>query len=781
MTFQKIFPEDIALTSLVLNPSISYSSSSVDGVTGSKFLFTQRSDTERAGISFSTSSLFNNNNVNLRDILRRASASATLFGANEVTMSQYLNAVNALPETSKNQQRINILSYTPGYGFGLNYNKKAVILSNLYGSFYKVEYPESHYGYVNYNTLNFFTGSNFSTSSVLLYPNNVTLSSSYLVGSTYLPTGSFSFNFWIKPSYQFKKAGTIFHASGCYAISLLTGSRKDQNGDTTGFKLLFQVGTGATIRPSEAITSSVFVFESDDNVLTKDYWHNVCIRWGTSLYNFGSGSIIVDNQNVGTFVIPSQSIQFPVSSGLDGPMVLALGNYYEGTNSGSNGISRFFGNDTAIQDGLVELNSLNGFVTPATYSFTHPLNAEIHDFKIYNKYLTTTEISNLIQYGPVSSASLLFYVPPFFTMESPYRTAVGVSGGLMITPFFNRTGTSTAPFNADLAFEVGGHLINLENYTREFVLGRYPRLLNLRPQISTATTAPTTANAVLYATESAVKRNFTILPCDNGRFTPNFDYWLSPLSSSMFRNDVAKDNGYVSLRSVISSSYVNSILYNTPIITSLGFAIVGPDPTLSSSLIDAPGSVPSILQRTRDASSNQIRIFDISNIFYGNRIEPGTVVLRDSNVSGSGGKVGITLMDDGRGNLYRSNASSTVSTWNSVGNVFYNEGIIVIKNPHLYWFGESQFNLSFRGQSTIYTMTVDCYSDSLKETESANSTWSSTLKASNLPNDTDKQYTYIGEVLLHDENLNVVARASLGQPVLKRTGDRILFKVPITY
>ena len=78
-------------------------------------------------------------------------------------------------------------------------------------------------------------------------------------------------------------------------------------------------------------------------------------------------------------------------------------------------------------------------------------------------------------------------------------------------------------------------------------------------------------------------------------------------------------------------------------------------------------------------------------------------------------------------------------------------------------------------------MTVDCYSDSLKETESSNSTWSPTLSASNLQNDSDKQYTYIGEVLLHDENLNVIARASLGQPVMKRTGDRLLFKVPISY
>jgi hypothetical protein len=689
--------------------------------------------------------------------------------------------VNALPTSSKNQQRINILNYTPGYGFGTNYNKKKTILTSLYSPYYKPEYPEAHFSYTNYHSLNFFTGSIFSTSSAILYPNNVTLQSNVLVSSSYIPTGSFTFNFWVKPSYSFAKAGTIFHASGCYAISLRTGSRKDQNGNPSGFKILFQVERGTYITPSDATTASTFVFETDDNSLTKDTWHNVCIRWGTSNYSNGSGSILVDNEQVGSFVIPSTSIQFPVSSGMDGPSAIVIGNFYEGVNSGSFGLSRFFGADTATQDGLLELNSDTGFTTPTSYSFKHPLNAEIHDFKIYNKFLSTTEIDNLITNGPSSRTNLLFYVPPFFTEESPYRTKVGVSGGILVTPFYNQTGTTRSPFSAELAFEVGAHMINLENHTREFVLGRYPRLLGLRTQIATSTTPPTTANALLNLTESFLKRNLTILPNDNGLFIPNFEYWLTDLSSSFFRNDITDDIGYISLRQVISSSYNNAILYLTPSTSSIGFGIVGPDPSLSSSLISAPASVPSILQRSRDPSSNQIRIFEISNLFFGNRIEPGTLILTDTAISGSDGMLPITLMDDGRGNLYRANAASTRCTWNSVGNVFYNEGIVVIKNPSLYWFGESQFQVSFRGQTSVYTMTIDCYADSLKQIESTNSSWSPSLRGSNLANDQDTRYVYINEVLLHDENLNVVARASLGQAVMKRTGDKLLFKLPLTY
>ena len=76
MTFQKLYPEDLALTSLILNPSISFSSSSVSGVTGSKYLFTQRSDVEKAGITLLSSSFYNDNNTELRNLIQRAKATS---------------------------------------------------------------------------------------------------------------------------------------------------------------------------------------------------------------------------------------------------------------------------------------------------------------------------------------------------------------------------------------------------------------------------------------------------------------------------------------------------------------------------------------------------------------------------------------------------------------------------------------------------------------------------------------------------------------------------------
>lgn len=777
MSFSKINKEDISTIETILNPNISYNSSSVQGITGSKYVFKQRSQSEKVNLSRSLE--FNTSVNSLNEVLTLAKRSTSLN--KNSYLSSYLEHVHELPQNQRYQQKIEILTYTPHFGDGIEYNKKQMIKNSLYNCFYKPEYPTAHFAYTNYNTLNFFSSSNFNTSSAIIYPNSLTLSSSTILSSSYLPTGSFSYNFWINPRYAFESPGTILHFSGVIAVSLATGSSKDINGNSDKFRIILQLERASTENPNQVVENGSTCVFSSDNSLTKDTWHNITIRWGTSEYNLGSGSIIIDNTEDKTFVIPSASLNYFISASQDGPNCLFVGNYFIGTNIGSNGSSRFFGEDIGTQEGLDVLNGDTGFTEPTTYSFRFPLNAEIHDIKIYNKYLTLTEIANLRQYGPsISSSNLLFYVPPFFTEESPYRTKDGFNGGIINTPFYNKSGTTSSPFSAELAFEVGGHLINLENHTREFILGKYPRLFGLTPKILQITLSASTANDLLYLSESSLKRNLTILPNDNGNFVPNFE-WLNSLSSSFFRNDLVKDLSSVNLSQIISSSWISSIQYNSST-SSISYNIVGPDPMISSSLNEFPLAVPSILQKTRDESSNNLRIFEISNLFYGTRIEPGTFSITDSAISGSDSKVSIILKDDGRGNLYRSNTEDqNTATWNSVGNVFYNEGIVVIKNPSLFWFGSNQYKIVFKGNSRLYTTTIDCYARSLEQTASSNSSWLDSLKSTQNQNEQDTQYTHIGEVLLHDENLNVVARASLAQPVMKKTGDSILFKLPLSF
>jgi len=51
------------------------------------------------------------------------------------------------------------------------------------------------------------------------------------------------------------------------------------------------------------------------------------------------------------------------------------------------------------------------------------------------------------------------------------------------------------------------------------------------------------------------------------------------------------------------------------------------------------------------------------------------------------------------------------------------------------------------------------------------------VSASFDPNDTDPRFVYIDGINLHDDNLNVIIKAKLAQPIKKRNSDGILFKI----
>ena len=111
-------------------------------------------------------------------------------------------------------------------------------------------------------------------------------------------------------------------------MSLVTGSKKDENGIATGYRLLLQLSHSADIRPSEAVQGTYpkdLVFYSDDNSLEWNKWHRVVVRWGTDAINEGTGSFNIDGIDKGIFVIPSGTIMPKIFPTKDDPKVLCVG------------------------------------------------------------------------------------------------------------------------------------------------------------------------------------------------------------------------------------------------------------------------------------------------------------------------------------------------------------------------------------------------------------------------------------------------------------------------
>ena len=727
---------------------------------------------------------------------------------NHGSVDQYMNKVNELPQSVTRGKRMEVLRFEPSFKLTSDTGRKNTITNTLF-PYYAGVYPGgSDFSFTNYHTLNFFSSDKVPSDSVMIYPSPRTDDRH----SLYRPTGSFTTEFYINPRYTCDSidsgfaAGTILHISSTLAVSLISGSAVDFSGKTSGYRVMLQLSHSADIPPSlvdiEAVDAgtathpSDLVFISKDNVLKKDVWEHVAIRWGTLYEQAGTGSFVIGGQPSSEFVAP----YFAIGPDLFGPSkgeasALFVGNFYEGQNSDIDLISLFFNSSKAKSDGLVDMWDKNySAQDPRTYTFRHPLNAEVHELKLFDVHRGLEQIQHDRDNGTqdLNEEGLLFYLPPFFVRATPERD-------VPVTPFQTVKKTTKYPFNTDMSFGVGGHLLNLENYVKDFKNNVFPRLLNLSASVITTATDWASANAHLYASGSIRKRNLTILPNDNGKFVPDFEVleksvigegekWpLLYITNSMskdeqldlYRNDRREYNpSIVTLR-----NYVPTGSSTFPRINDAGDMIdslVGAGPDNPFGAVDANGNTLAIYFATRDPDSHEVSFFDVSNLFYGSEILENTFTLTDPSVTGSGGKVKITLKDH-NGILHRADCTGSVAKWSGVGSILYEEGLVTIKSPTLPRFGKDAFNCEFQGLNTVFSKRIGIPIDPGELIISKNKTFIDGLRPGVLTPDFEEDFTYITDIDILDDDMNVVARATLAQPMIKRNSDNFLIRCKLDF
>ena len=756
--------------SVVARPRRTFISSSL-GVTGSVPVFARSSLIEKdIDKPVFTDDAFTTDDP---ESIRSAASKATGSSDIKSDLSRYMDSVNAQSVSNSRSKKVESLRFEPPFTLNSDFLRKSNIRQTLF-PYYRVRNSFAHWAFTNYQCLNFFTASQVPTGSVLMYDNGVISGSR----GPYTPNEGFSLECYINPRYQndssvqLYKPGTIYHLSSTFALSLCSGSSKDVNGRADKFRVMLQLSSSSEIRPDAAVSGS-YTFFSDDNSLSLNNWHHVVARWSPD-YDNGTGSFVIDGVERGYFEIPNRSIS-PIFSGTTGPQdqdVLCVGNFYDGKNvSGS------------LMASLIDptLSSL------PSYRFDFPLRAEAHEFRIWDKYLDDDLLTKYrsIGVGPVTPNKLLFYLPVLFTKESPSRQ-------VFLTPFQTSLQSTVDAHNVSMSFGVGGHEINVENFTREFIKGKYPTLLNLTgSEITWNITDFEEANTLLYSTGSFVKRNLTVLPCDNGLTRPDYTI-LAPSgienhptensTLSKYVNDFGNlDLSLVCLNNLIptSSLYPGLISSDAGMPSSISSEIEGAGPeNLQSG--SAAGDVLSIYQRQRDNSSNSVVFFDTSNLFYGGRIHPTSLEIIDSSMTGSESKVRMTLRDNGIGGIYRADALTAHATWAGVGTVLYDEGLSIIKSPLIYLFGKDQFEISMRGERQVHVMEIAVPCPAGQINSSSNPTFMP-LTASDDPDERSVGPVIITGVNLHDDNLNVVARVSLAQPIIKRSEDRYLFRIKMDW
>ncbi len=652
----------------------------------------------------------------------------------------YLDAVSAASVPSKNRVQIGFDRIDQPATYTANFTAKRIVTEVL-SKLYRVSRQKLDFGYENNLCLSFRKSSNFPESSVLIYPNSGSSTS-----RDYTPNGNFTIDFFVKPpdnlSYlENHSAGTILHISSTLAVSLVTGSSFDSDGKISKFGICLQLSRSADIDPSNVdltvangLRSSPqdLIFVSPFDLPTKR-WSRVTVRWSPAGDN-GTGSIAFNNSEVTTFAIPSASI---ATNNLS--EALFVGNYYDGIP----GPGAFFNPTVAASEGLT--SNLDYTSDPSRFNFRFPFYGELHDLKIFKDTLPFESIRQYNIAGNVSGSSCCFYLPPFFTSATRSRQ-------VLLSPVSDGTGQSDTPFSVDLSYNYNSYYINLENHVKEFVKQEFPRLYSLTGSTVDSDFVGRTADSVLYERGEVAKRNLLISSCDQSGFNRNYKFLDSGDLARSYDAEGRFQSGYVSLQDYVTASY------RPEIFTSI--------------------SIPerfTISDRLADGSSNQVCIFSISNLLYGDKIKPGTLIMTDLNPTGSDGSFKTTLQDEPGGTLFRADVDSPNKS-NTVGNVFYEEGLVFIKSPYLSKFGKDGVKIQFEGErkSNVIVINVPCEGSTFSV--SPNSTYVS-CRPTELPYDEDESFVYITGMNLHDSNLNIVGRATFSQPIIKRSGQDLLFRV----
>jgi len=714
-----------------------------------------------------------------------------------------------LPLHPRNAYQLAISRSLPGTDFAGKEFRKKEIIRNVLDSAYEIGRPGFKWGYGNFNCLNFFK-TDTSDVPAVVYPSTSNL---------YLPTSSLQIDFRLKVNRYPTDSGTIMHLPGAFAVSVITGSTVDPLNRPDSYKLLLQLGTDATgsIAPS---TVDVSVSNADRGntqiyqsvpMITSSFWHDCSIRFSNTENN-ATGSFVIDGRLAGTFE-PTGS--FTVANGLSQARdLLVLGSFFTGS---ANNAAQLVSN---------------------RYGFVSPLDAELHEVKISNNYRSLKEIKANLGTAVTSSSDLLFHLPVLYSSDSPAMQYYAFSGDVGLngqndtntestslseffetTPAFINNVKFDSPFNTNHSNIGGICTMNSKAFLRDFAKGTYPILhammdnTNGAPFDVAGFSSQHILSQSLSLFDEQQRANLLVLPCDDGDFKRTYDvYPDSQLTGSVVdatRPEIIRLTDLGNFRNVFDSqlifvdegwTYSESEAIEPPSLFPTLQEMSTPVQSLPKAK-DNPVTIPSQrffdpedygLIGASERSSNMVVMFSIPTLFYGNRLRPGTIKLTSDMYQGGGSTVGsrfvkgndyrmrTTLCDDGYGNIIRCDTSGSLATSNFAGSVYYEDGIIALKSPHLFNFGAHNFELEFQGVQNTHILELLVPVPRSVFNSSSNPNYN-TFKPFADVNEEAKSFMYLSTLNFHDSNLNVVAKARMAQPVIKRINDKYLFRVKFDF
>ena len=624
-----------------------------------------------------------------------------------------------------------------------------------------------------------------------------------------------TFEFWIKPCKEQTDVGTVFSLRDDYAVCLIP----DQDYVKDGVPQRFKIGVYSQSLVNDGTTPSV----SDTTlsqagggryisvpVLLLDQWHHVIIRYG-SLFNNGLLSVYVDSVSItdgnidGLFNGSNRTDGFfDINYSSTPGDVLIVGGWPSVVEE-----NRALGSYASDQ----EVRPISGSSTVFNYSSTlgksvvpqKTLKSELKELRLWSETRSEHEILANKYVSLNSTANLKAYIPFFFDPrtdtpqwkrlayipfeQNPQTTEEFYQKGRVTTLGSDQVNYNPVQYCTNSAHIVGMPFVNVHSHLREYVNGSYPVIFQHDRYHSTSSTVYPTINDKNYSNSRLSyfinnwqsfpwlrAINSMIIPSDNELFISKYE--LMGDNAHVFQSKDylrLEGNGVGSTDSIyeLANFYDDEIfaIQNTIIkIDPTKKSFKGKTEQYGTKTLASEGKLTD-----KDFLSPLSTTISVPHIYYGNRIQHESIEL--SFTLNEEGKT-IRIVDY-QGALYRMDKRREFINA-KVGHVDYANGIICIFSPLLTSLGVDDFDLKFKGEKNMHVMQLDIPCAAGVANKSKHPTYKK-LKASSNANETDSNLTYISTIYLHDENLNIIGKVNLAQPVQKREEDSFIFRVKVDF
>jgi hypothetical protein len=104
----------------------------------------------------------------------------------------------------------------------------------------------------------------------------------------------------------------------------------------------------------------------------------------------------------------------------------------------------------------------------------------------------------------------------------------------------------------------------------------------------------------------------------------------------------------------------------------------------------------------------------------------------------------------------------------------------IVLSPAVPFFAKDAGRMGFDTDASTHVFTMDVFLPESSANVSQNPTYKA-FSPTTGSDETAKNFVYIDTINLHDENLNVVARATFAQPLMKRPEEEFLIRLKLDF